>query len=120
LLSKAISLNTSDIKKFVSLYQPNAKLRERIGMDCIVGSHVPPKGGKQIVRELENLIVQANTLPRDTRYAFEVHKSYETLHPFTDCNGRSGRAVWLWMMRVVPNIGFLHTWYYQSLQYSRI
>lgn len=29
-------------------------------------------------------------------------------------HGRSGRMLWMWMMREAP-LGFLHTWYYQSL-----
>lgn len=48
---------------------------------------------------------------------FEFHKRYEHIHPFVDLNGRTGRAIWLHQMlekQDVP-LGFLHTWYYQSL-----
>ena len=29
---------------------------------------------------------------------WKAHAEYEFIHPFIDGNGRSGRAVWLWMM----------------------
>lgn len=45
---------------------------------------------------------------------FTFHKRYENIHPFADLNGRTGRAIWLHQMRDAP-LGFLHTWYYQSL-----
>ena len=48
---------------------------------------------------------------------FHFHRRYEHIHPFVDLNGRTGRAVWLYQMlkgQDVP-LGFLHTWYYQSL-----
>ena len=50
--------------------------------------------------------------------AYVLHCRYESLHPFTDGNGRSGRALWLWMMGGIEEapLGFLHTWYYQSLE----
>ena len=51
-----------------------------------------------------------------------THVEYETLHPFTDCNGRSGRMIWLWQMlkqdRLVAGLSFLHSWYYSSLENS--
>ena len=53
----------------------------------------------------------------DERSPFENHKLYERIHPFVDLNGRTGRAIWLHQMlekQDVP-LGFLHTWYYQSL-----
>lgn len=46
---------------------------------------------------------------------FAAHKRYESIHPFVDLNGRTGRAIWLHMMGGEARLGFLHTWYYQSL-----
>lgn len=106
------------LKAFVATVQPGARIRDRKGLDVRVGPHVAPPGGHQIVPALEAI------LERVYRWddLYHVHCDYETLHPFTDGNGRSGRAVWLWQMVHQADgapLGFLHHWYYQSLQRTR-
>ncbi|KKK46704.1 hypothetical protein LCGC14_3162550, partial [marine sediment metagenome] len=76
-------------------------------------------GGPDIIPNLENIIWQANG---DHGSPFEIHQSYEELHPFSDGNGRSGRMIWLWQMLrdgQDVSLGFLHTHYYQSLEAGR-
>ena len=105
----------STFELFVERIQPGAVLRNKPGLDVQVGNHVAPPGGPEIEQRLQSLIYQANA--HGEQVAYMLHRDYEYLHPFTDGNGRSGRVWWLKMMggpEKVP-LGFLHTWYYQSL-----
>lgn len=103
------------LEKFVSVYQPNAVLRRQVGLDVRVGSHIAPRGGPDIEVRLTSLLldIEAGLPPWD------AHVRFENIHPFTDGNGRSGRALWAWQMLELGHnpfrLGFLHTFYYQTL-----
>ena len=103
-----------DLETFVSIYEPGVQLRTRLGMNVSVGSHIAPVGGAYIWSALEDILERAIA---DTSRTYETHLAYENLHPFTDCNGRSGRMLWLWQMGAAP-LGFLHTFYYQTLEFE--
>ncbi len=97
--------------------EAGAELRTEANMNVVVGNHRPPPGGPEIAIELRKLIRQA--IDNDAT-PFDIHVRYETLHPFMDGNGRSGRILWAWQMMhhgIAPGLGlgFLHAFYYQTL-----
>jgi Fic family protein len=104
-----------DVQRFVSVYQPNAVLRQQVGLNVRVGSYIAPPGGEKIRKQLLDMLRRAE---RNRESAYRIHREYETLHPFTDGNGRCGRMLWRWQMRSIT-LGFLHTFYYQTLEYGR-
>lgn len=113
---EAPKLTIVGLKNFVTTIQANARLRDRVGLDVRVGSHVPPSGGSQVRLRLQDLLDEINA---GDHSAYSAHLAYETLHPFTDGNGRSGRVIWLWQMKGRAPLGFLHQFYYQTLQGDR-
>ncbi|TAK97735.1 MAG: hypothetical protein EPO08_20865 [Rhodospirillaceae bacterium] len=118
-------ITIEDLQQFVSVYQPGARLRDTPGMNVRVGNHVPPKGGTDIPRKLRCILSEVSSEARIVEFhPFHIHQLYETLHPFTDGNGRSGRMLWAWQMNQWYReeslaLGFLHRWYYDSLSFGR-
>ena len=115
---KLIAPSIQDLEQFVSVYEPGAKLRTMSGANVRVGGRTCPVGGPAVGYALEELLWDAKH-SQDT--PFEIHLRYELLHPFTDCNGRSGRMLWAWQIyynsdRKHSPAEFLRLWYYESLR----
>ena len=106
-----------DLENFVTICTTEAvhpaTLRRLVGQDVRVGNHFPPPGGPEIRPALQDLL---DKMSHDN--AWQTHLAYENLHPFMDGNGRSGRVLWLWQMGGKAPLGFLHRFYYQTLDAS--
>jgi hypothetical protein len=112
-------LTIAAVTSFVDACQPGAKLRDKRGLNVRVGAHVAPYGGPAVAEELAGWLDLINAGEIDP---WAAHVSYEVLHPFTDGNGRSGRAIWLWHMEHHcggTELTFLHAFYYQTLSRAR-
>jgi len=113
------SPTVADLQHFVRTVA-RREIRDQQGMDVVVGSHHPPRGGPAIPEALGFILDNA----KRGVGPYETHQRYEALHPFMDGNGRSGRALWLWQMvnqvkdPYVLSRGFLHTFYYQALAHG--
>lgn len=111
-------LTLADLYAFVEKCAPGNRLRDMLGLNVRVGNYYPPPGGPLIRGQLTELLRRIND---ETIDPWKAHCEYEKLHPFTDGNGRSGRAIWLWMMErddMPIYEGFLKTFYYQTLAHQ--
>lgn len=117
-------IRVSDLSYFVAVVAgTHIALRDRPGLDVYItgAEHRPPPGGPDVHDRLRLLLdrVEAGSLT-----PYEAHVEYETIHPYQDGNGRSGRALWAWQMRRDGDrdpflLGFLHEFYYQALDGAR-
>jgi hypothetical protein len=114
---KLESLSISELEAFLKVFRPGARLRLYPGQDnIVVGSHAPPKSGEHIAAQLQALLSAVNDRQIDW---WSAHIEFEILHPFSDGNGRLGRAIASNLLRISSpsrlELGFLHAFYLQTL-----
>ncbi len=109
------SISAAALGDFQCIVAPGKPLRERPGMNVRVGNYIAPDGGPNIVKRLQKICRDAHGGP-----IWKTHVQFERLHPYMDGNGRTGRALWLWMMNRGGHspfgLTFLHRFYYKTLE----
>lgn len=108
-------IGVDQLAEFVKSAQPDARLRTGpLDRVWIGGREAPTYDLVHYV--LPELL---NGVYRNVLTPLEAHRAYEYIHPFTDGNGRSGRALWLWQMVKFNDYDlkykFLQMYYYQTL-----
>ena len=111
-------IKIADLEALALACQPGARLRLAKGDMVRVGNHIPPAGGQAILYALQDMLDAVNGEGKITPYS--IHCAYLTLHPFTDGNGRSSRALYAWHSMKLGlegfiERGFLHQFYYDAL-----
>ena len=111
-LAKAV-IRLEDLIAYVAVIEPRAELRNRPEVSGVrVGDHIAPPSGVRVAETLETILIDVCF---NHRTPYENHCHYLTLHPFTDGNGRSARALWLWQHGGVCRYPFLQAFYYETL-----
>ena len=108
-------LTVADVSNIVNTFQPKARLRDQFGQNVEVGDYVAPGGGPEIREHLNDILADASV---NRCHPVHIHKDFLNLHPYSDCNGRSSRLVWLWQMQKFDYTfynTFLRSFYYQAL-----
>ncbi len=121
-LLELLQLRVTTVGDFQAVIAPGKPIRSDKGMNVRVGNHIAPEGGLHIIiiRRLQRILMKAN---QSSGTPWSIHVAFETLHPYMDGNGRTGRAIWAWQMQRLGRdpfaLPFLHRFYYQTLEGSR-
>lgn len=115
-------VKVTDLCYLVHVYQSDAVLRDNPTKNVWIGGRQAPVGGLNLVSKVGQLVwdyTSGNNRHLDLD-PWLAHSEYEYLHPFTDGNGRSGRAFWANLMYHYGykfQYKFLQMFYYQTLSH---
>jgi len=91
-LLAANALRVENLELFVSHIAPGASLRGLAGGDQRSGGENPCAG---LRADLATIVHAAQT---NSASPARLHRIYRRLRPFTNGNGRCGRALWMWQV----------------------
>ena len=91
------ALRVENLELFIRHIAPGAGLRDTPEAEA---PEETPAAGDDLRSDLATIIQAAQTRSASPS---RLHRIYRRLRPFTDGNGRCGRALWMWqMMRETP------------------
>jgi hypothetical protein len=116
-------ITIQDLEDFVAYIEgPRAHLRTKPEHRVWIGGKEAPSGPRAL-KALGDLLHHIKIVGPKKVDPWWAHCEYEMIHPFIDGNGRSGRALWLWLMTrchpEMPAFNFLQYFYYQTLKYFK-
>ena len=98
-LLAANSLRVENLELFVHHVAPGAGLRGGLAANAEPGDEESSRD-EDLRADLATIVLAAQTRSASPH---RVHRIYRLLRPFTDGNGRCGRALWMWqVMRGTP------------------
>jgi Fic family protein len=111
-IKKSFKFNVNSIKRIYNILTNNLFREGNVPypkgfktQEIIVGNSktVPPEKVEEELKQLLKWYISNKNIIHPLILAFEFHKMYEHIHPFTDGNGRTGRLV---MNKILMNAGY--------------
>lgn len=116
-LLSSTTLGTHELLTYLNVIEPDARIRTT-GDSVRVGSYEAPAGGPHMIREVAEFLTALSA--KDAPRPILAYAAWEHLHPLTDGNGRTGRALYAWYalnkFDFCPRSNFLQEFHYEMLR----